>query len=77
VTAGTQCDNCRQFGPPQPPGWFVVGQHPGEAEQPPSLVAALFGSPSEPLTFCTIKCLSEWAYVRNAAAEAAAEAGSS
>jgi len=72
VTAGTQCDNCRAFGPPHPPGWFCVAQQPGEDDRPTSLAAALFGRPSEPLTFCSIRCLSEWAYVRNAAAEAAA-----
>jgi len=76
VTAGTQCDNCRTFGPSRAPGWFYLGQQPGE-ETAPSILSALFGNPEEPLTFCTIKCLAEWAYVRNAAAEAAAgtEAG--
>jgi hypothetical protein len=72
MTAGTQCDNCRTFGPSYAPGWFCVAQHPAEDEEPRSLAAALFGRPSEPLTFCTVKCLSEWAFVRNAAAEASA-----
>jgi len=71
MTAGSQCDNCRTFAPSHPPGWFYVAQQPGE-EAVPSLAAALFGKPSEPLTFCSVKCLSEWAYVRNAASEAAA-----
>jgi hypothetical protein len=70
VSAGTHCDNCRVFGPSHPPGWFYLGQQPGPEEAPPAILTALFGNPSEPLTFCTIKCLAEWAYVRNAAAEA-------
>ena len=71
MTAGTQCDNCRTFSSSHAPGWFYVAQQPGE-EDAPSVMSALFGRPSEPLTFCSIRCLSEWAYVRNAAAEAAA-----
>ena len=72
MTAGTQCDNCRKFGPVHAPGWFHVGQQPVETSDPPSPLAVLFGNPYEPLTFCTIKCLADWAYVRNAAAEASA-----
>ncbi len=64
MTAGTQCDTCRAFGPPHPPGWFYLGQQPGEDRAPSSLVAALFGNPSEPLTFCSIKCLAEFATAR-------------
>lgn len=75
MTAGTQCDNCRTFGPPHAPGWFYLGQQPAGGEQPQSLAAALFGNPSEPLTFCSIRCLADWAYVRNATAEAAAGTG--
>lgn len=71
MTAGTQCDNCRKFGPSHAPGWFYVAQQPGERDEPPTVFAALFGNPSEPLTFCTVKCLSEWAYVHVAASEAA------
>jgi hypothetical protein len=76
VTAGVQCDNCRLFGPQRAPGWFCVAQQPDE-EAAPSVISVLFGLPEQPLTFCTIKCLADWAYVRNAAAEAAAstEAG--
>jgi hypothetical protein len=73
VTAGTQCDNCRKFGPSPAPGWFYLGQQPVE-DEPPSIVAALFGNRSEPLTFCTVRCLSDWAFV-HAAADEAAEAG--
>ena len=72
MTAGTQCDSCRAFGPVHASGWFYVAQQPGEEDEPKSFAAALFGNPSEPLTFCTIRCLADWAYVRNAAAEAAA-----
>jgi hypothetical protein len=63
VTAGVQCDNCRVFGPSRAPAWFYVAQQPGETDEPPSVLAALFGNPSEPLTFCTIECLRDWAYV--------------
>ncbi len=64
MTAGTQCDTCRTFSPPHPPGWFYLGQQPGADQAPPSLAAALFGNPSEPLTFCGIKCLAEFATAR-------------
>lgn len=71
MSAGTQCDNCRTFGPSRAPGWFYLAQQPSEDETP-SIIAALFGNPSEPLTFCTVRCLSEWAFVHAAADEAAA-----
>jgi hypothetical protein len=71
MTAGTQCDNCRVFGPSRPAGWFYVAQQPSEEEPASSLAAALFGNPQEPLTFCTVRCLADWAYVRNAAADTA------
>ena len=74
MSAGTQCDNCRKFGPSPAPGWFYVAKQPGE-DEPRTIMTALFGNPAEPLTFCTVKCLSEWAYVHAAASEAAAEAG--
>ena len=70
MTAGVQCDNCRRFGPPHAPGWFFVAQQPGENE-PSSFMTALFGKHGEPLTFCTVKCLAEWAYVHAVASEAA------
>jgi hypothetical protein len=71
MTAGTQCDNCRTFGPSRAPGWFYLGQQPDESETP-SIVAALFGNPSEPLTFCSVKCLADWAYVHAMTGDAAA-----
>ena len=72
MTAGVQCDNCRVFGPSRPPGWFVLAQQPREDDEPPSVLAALFGNSSEPLTFCTVKCLADWAYVHAMTGEAAA-----
>ena len=63
MTAGTQCDTCRAFGPPHAPGWFVLHQYPGDEERQ-SVLSALFGNPSEPLTFCTVKCLAEFATAR-------------
>lgn len=66
MTAGAQCDTCRVFGPPHAPGWFVLYQYPVEEEQQvPSIMSALFGNPSEPLTFCTVKCLAEFATARS------------
>ena len=66
MTAGTQCDTCRAFGPPHAPGWFVLYQYPGNDEDDPrpSVLSALFGNPSEPFTFCTVKCLAEFATAR-------------
>ena len=64
MTAGTQCDTCRTFGPPHVPGWFVLYQYPADNDQLPSIMSALFGNPSEPLTFCTVKCLAEFATAR-------------
>lgn len=64
MTAGNQCDNCRKFGPSHAPGWFSLMQQPGDEEQPRSILGALFGTPSEPLTFCTVRCLSEFATAR-------------
>ena len=64
MTAGTQCDTCRAFGSPHAPGWFVLYQYPAAEDAPPPLLSALFGNPSEPLTFCTVKCLAEFATAR-------------
>ena len=71
MTAGVQCDNCRVFGPSRAPGWFHLMQQPGEDDSPPSLFTALFGNPGEPLTFCTVRCLADWAYVHAMTGEAA------
>jgi hypothetical protein len=71
VSAGVQCDNCRMFGPSRAPGWFYVAQHPAAYDDPPSVFAAIFGNPGEPLTFCTVKCLADWAYVHAMTGEAA------
>ena len=32
MSAGTQCDNCRIFGPSRAPGWFYLAQQPSEDE---------------------------------------------
>ena len=63
MTAGTQCDTCRVFGPSRPAGWFYLMQQPADDGQP-SILSALFGNPSEPLTFCSVKCLAEFATAR-------------
>jgi hypothetical protein len=64
MTAGLQCDTCRKFGPQQA-GWLYLVQHP-PAEQSP-LMALVYGSQSvssEPLTFCSVRCVAECAVAR-------------
>jgi hypothetical protein len=69
VTAGQQCDNCRKFGVSHAPGWLYLIALPPEMPSP--LLAALGGVQSaEPLTFCCVRCVAEYAYVM-AVAEAA------
>ena len=34
MSAGTQCDNCRVFGPQHAPGWFYLGQQPRDDDEP-------------------------------------------
>ena len=63
MTAGVQCDTCRTFSPSHAPGWFFLSQIPGE-EQVPSIMTKLFGNSCEPLTFCTVKCVAEFATAR-------------
>jgi len=65
MTAGTQCDTCRAFGSPHAPGWFVLYQHPSGEDGAPSIMSALFGNPSEPLTFCSVGCVAEFATARS------------
>ncbi len=68
MSAGSQCDNCRAFVPVRQPGvLYLVQQHPAE-----SSFAAMFGTPSDPLTFCAMRCVAEYAYVLAVATEGAA-----
>ena len=52
---------CRKFAPMQPPGWLYVVQPSAE---PTSFLASLAGSRDEPGTWCSMRCLAEWAYVQ-------------
>ena len=61
MTAGHQCDNCRKFVPDQSPGLLYLVQQPSES---PSFITQMFGTPSEPLTFCGMRCVAEYAYVQ-------------
>jgi len=63
VTAGIQCDGpaCRTFVPGQPAGWLVLMRAPEEER---TGLAALFGTPQQPATFCGEKCLANWAYLQ-------------
>jgi hypothetical protein len=64
---GNQCDNCRKFGV-HPAGWLYLVQHP---EQPSSFMSSLFPQPADPLTFCSMRCVAEYAYVQAVAKDAA------
>lgn len=72
MSAGVQCDNCRVFAPRNPAGWLYLIQQPAEETDVPLVVRALFGTPSEPLTFCTVKCVAEYTFAQSVAAEASA-----
>jgi len=61
MSAGHQCDTCRKFMPQNAPGLLYLVQQPQES---PSFITQMFGTPSEPLTFCTMRCVAEYAYVQ-------------
>ena len=59
MTAGSQCDNCRKFVPQHAPGMlYLVRQPPPEQS---SFIASILGTPAEPLTFCRMRCVAEYA----------------
>lgn len=69
MTAGVQCETCRRFVPSAPPGWLYVVR-PTAVE--PSIMASLgIGPREDPLTFCAVRCLAEWAYVQLVTSEPA------
>ena len=59
MTAGNLCDSCGKFGPAHDPLWWYLIRQPGE---PVSPIAAIFDR-SEPGTFCSLRCVADWAYV--------------
>jgi hypothetical protein len=61
VTAGLQCDTCRTFAPQSSPRWLYLVQQPSE---PPSFVESVLGTRTEPLTFCSMRCIAEYAVAR-------------
>jgi hypothetical protein len=64
MTIGVQCETCRKFAPSTPPGWLYVVVRPS-AE--PGILASLWTGQRErddPGTFCSMRCLAEWAYVQ-------------
>jgi hypothetical protein len=68
MTAGVQCETCRRFAPSTPPGWLYVVRPTAE----PGILASLgMGQRDEPLTFCRVLCLAEWACVQAATSEPA------
>ena len=69
MSAGSQCDTCRTFLPQHAPGLLYLVQQ----QQPTDVITAMFGTPSDPLTFCCMRCVAEYAYV--VAVTAAAPAG--
>ena len=60
MTAGNQCDTCRRFLPQHAPGLLYLVQQPQES---PSFISQMFATPAEPLTFCCMRCVAEYAYV--------------
>ena len=61
MTAGLQCDTCRTFAPQGSPRWLYLVQQPSE---PPSFVESMLGSRADPLTFCSMLCVAQYAYVQ-------------
>jgi len=69
MTAGVQCDTCRRFAPGPPPGWLYLVRQPSSE---PSILASLgIGPREEPGTFCSMRCVAEYAIVEAAAGEPA------
>jgi hypothetical protein len=65
---GSQCDMCRKFAP-QPCGdWLVLVR-----QEQPSFLAAITGHAGTGVagTFCSWRCVAEYAYVQAAAGDAA------
>jgi hypothetical protein len=60
VTTGVQCETCRVFSP-QPSGQWLYLVRPVTE---PSVLAALGVIGGDPGTFCSPRCLAEWAYVQ-------------
>lgn len=64
---GLQCDTCRKFAPGSAPpaGWLML-----LCQDPPSMsmISMLSGGGNGGAeltgTFCSLRCLAEWAYVR-------------
>jgi hypothetical protein len=61
MTAGNLCDNCGKFAPSGDPRWWYLIRQPAE---PVSPMAVVFGERQEPGTFCSLICVSEFAYVQ-------------
>lgn len=65
---GVQCDTCRKFAlTPLPEGWLLLAR-----QGAPAVLSVLdmFGGGNGPEltgTFCSLRCLADWAYVRLAA----------
>lgn len=67
---GIQCDTCRTFtAMPPPEGWLFLARQ--EAPALPSMLAMISGGGGGGAelagTFCSLRCLTEYAYVRLAA----------
>jgi hypothetical protein len=62
---GLQCDNCREFTTAPATGWLVIFQQldPALAANPFQAAAITIGS------FCSFRCVGEYAYVRSGIAE--------
>lgn len=65
---GAQCDTCRSFAPQPSAGWFFLGR-----QSEPSIMSVLGGSGGAEImgTFCSLRCVAEYAYVKAVAGESA------
>lgn len=63
---GSQCDNCRVFQPSPTIGWLTLSRRTRE----PSAAVLFSGPGSETAgTFCSVKCVAEYAYTLAATTE--------
>ena len=71
MTAGLQCDTCRTFASQTAVPWLYLVRQTAEQSFLSSLSSALGYQPADPATFCSMRCLAEFAYVQLAAGGAA------
>ena len=61
----TECDNCRTLGPcPVPGGWIITAVQPEPSEMTGLAMVFAGSRDDEPATFCSWKCVAEYAAVK-------------